>query len=164
LRPPAFLRLAFLPFRRATDVRGRSRGSELIGFLLLWVTLEFAVSAAALLVFGTEEKMVPIAILRAALAVPAVGLGIRRLHDSGLSGWCLLLAIPAFSTGHWGALLPKAAPSWLAAGIPYDFLRDCALQLPRAALLALLVRSGEDGLNRYGPDPRDASAIQSQSA
>jgi uncharacterized membrane protein YhaH (DUF805 family) len=84
-------------FRQYASASGRARRSEywwwtlaaFLGYVVLYV-LMLAVSR----VFG-----VLVAIYGLALVVPSVALGIRRLHDTGRSGWWLLFSFVPFVGG-----------------------------------------------------------------
>jgi uncharacterized membrane protein YhaH (DUF805 family) len=144
---------------RTGDFRGRSTRTDLFSYWLL----TFLAGAALLLLTTLIETALPpgarlseIALLglQTLLLVPLAALCARRLHDRGWSGWWLLVSVPAlilagFKTyyrliGDIDALLAHdRSPANLAA-----FL----LVVP---VLVLLFLPGEEGANRYGPNPRN---------
>lgn len=93
------------------------------------------------------------------LIFPIFALFARRLHDQGLSGWWTLLLLPfppinlyqsyrvvfAVQNPHW-LHEPNPVGSWF----PWLF----AVML---GIIILLLRPGQHGSNRYGPDPRDTA-------
>ncbi len=65
---------------------GRARRSEYWWFFLFWIIAIFATSFIS-------QNLAAIVVL--ALILPSLGVGIRRLHDIGKSGWwCLVSLIP----------------------------------------------------------------------
>jgi uncharacterized membrane protein YhaH (DUF805 family) len=85
---------ATLPLKRYAEFSGRSRRKEYWMFILLYV--------AAIIAAGTVETMLalgnmigfygPLTLLVVlGFFVPSLSVAIRRLHDTGRSGWWLLL-------------------------------------------------------------------------
>jgi uncharacterized membrane protein YhaH (DUF805 family) len=79
------------------------------------------------------------------LLMPFVAVGARRLHDSGRSGWWLLV----FYLPYLGfvAAAGNEAATLVAAG---------AFVIGFIVLVVLLLLSGNGGENRFGPDPRNS--------
>lgn len=82
-----------LPFRRFAEFSGRSRRKEYWMFTLLLVIvnvivgiIETSLGLAGTLGYGPLSLVVMLAIL-----VPSIAVSVRRLHDTGRSGWWLLL-------------------------------------------------------------------------
>jgi uncharacterized membrane protein YhaH (DUF805 family) len=149
------LLIGLQPLRRYADFRGRSTRTELIcfnvligaiGFVLNAVSM-FAGMAVGLRLFGLAD------LVGLAVICPALALCVRRLHDSGRSGWWLLLALPG------GAISLRR--QFLLWQNPFDFSQaylPAYFELP-AALLAvgvcvLLLWKDDELSNRYGPNPR----------
>ena len=74
----------------------------------------------------------------------------KRLHDRGKTGW-------------WAALVLLAVVTvWPQPNSPFDFLGILVLVW---AVVELAVLTGEDGANRYGPNPlRPVPAARSDAA
>lgn len=144
--------------RRFGDFRSRSPRDELISFWLV----NFLVAGALLLVAGVTEALLSTEFrlsrmiaygLQVALLIPWAALCARRLHDRGWSGWWLTLALPALTfsgikeyyrlTGDFDALIAHDG-SWA----------NLAAFLLVVPVLVLLCLPGQDGANRYGPNPR----------
>lgn len=145
---------AVLPLRRYAEFGGRSTRTELVAFYLL-VMLVLAIGVVSSL-FVPVLRSAGIAVvgwlLLLTLLCPSVALAVRRLHDSGRSGWWALLALPGnalqlfddFYTGP--ALDPEiAAPLADLAGLA---------GLASFGLLVLLLWNDDPEPNRYGPNPR----------
>lgn len=97
-----FWRAVRRSFARYGEFRGRTSRAEFWWFVLFW-----QLAAALLLGFGDDG--LTLAVL--ALPVPAIASAVRRLHDTGRSGWWVLLAIT------WVGLVPLLW-WWLAPGDP----------------------------------------------
>ena len=144
---------------RFADYRGRSTRTDLVAFW--WVT--FLGGAALLMVGAVFSKLagfrfVPLTmdaslIYQWCLTIPMIALFARRMHDRGLSGWWIALCVPAAVqnviadyyrvTGDFEAMLAqKSSTSYLISAIPL------------LAVFILLLLPGEEGPNRYGPNPR----------
>jgi uncharacterized membrane protein YhaH (DUF805 family) len=83
-------------FKRIFLFSGRARRREFwmfefwayVGYMILWALFVFGSAASVLL---RDCFMIAWMIYILALIVPSLSLGVRRLHDVGLSGWLLLL-------------------------------------------------------------------------
>lgn len=86
---------ALLPFKRFAQFDGRSRRKEYWSFALLvfvvsWVIgmIEGALGLSSMFfLYGPLSLLFGLAVL-----IPGIAVGIRRLHDTGRSGWLILLA------------------------------------------------------------------------
>ena len=85
-------------FRNYDDFSGRARRKEYWLFLLINMVI-MCVAAILDYVVGTHEvtRFGVLGLLwLAAIAVPSWAVGVRRLHDSGRSGWWLLVSLVPF--------------------------------------------------------------------
>ena len=74
------------------DFEGRARRKEFWMFALV----NFAISIVITIVVGVvSDSLASIVSMLYSLAVllPSIGLGVRRLHDTGRTGWLALLAL-----------------------------------------------------------------------
>jgi uncharacterized membrane protein YhaH (DUF805 family) len=155
----------FLPLKRYAEFSGRSRRMEFWMFalfqFLVWIAffILFAVVAgSALLAVGNGSAGGLMAaggsvvilfglacIIALALFLPGLAVSIRRLHDTGRSGWwvggyILLAVVAAFLRARGGAGL------------------GAILSLAQLAYLITLIVfycfEGTKGPNQYGPDPK----------
>ena len=93
-----------------------------------------------------------------AVLLPFAGIGVRRLHDSGRSGWWLILAAPTFLA----EIFPLQQSLIFAA-----FLIGHGLWLVGAMMfilfpviiLVLLVNNSTEGENHYGQDASSPGVI-----
>ncbi len=74
---------------------GRARRKEYWMFTLFNIVAIFALTAIELMlgIAPYSERYVLVDIYTLAVLLPALGVGVRRLHDTGRSGWWLLLAL-----------------------------------------------------------------------
>ncbi|WP_237217291.1 DUF805 domain-containing protein, partial [Falsiroseomonas oryziterrae] len=98
---------------------GRARRSEFWFFILFNLLVQVV---AAILDSFLGDTGIMGAIASLALFLPGLAVSVRRLHDTGRSGWWVLLGL-----------------------------------VPLVGIIVLIVwyaNRGEDGPNRFGPDPR----------
>ena len=99
-------------FRQYADFSGRASRQELWMFVLFNLLFAMAwVFVAGLLTgllgssFNHESRLLfmykLMAIYYAVTAVPAMAVGVRRLHDTGRSGWWMLVSLIPFVGGIW---------------------------------------------------------------
>lgn len=118
------------------DFRGRARRREywwfyllnMLGVLLLMVPVTVVDAASeSVLPFLT---VVPLILYVIAVVIPYLAVTVRRLHDSGRSGW-------------WMVLL-----QFVFGFLPYLNL------IGGIVMLVFLCTDSEDGPNQYGPNPK----------
>ena len=116
-----------LSFQHYFDFKGRSTRSEYWWWLLFVVLAGIALTIVDMGIgtFNYESGDGLLSgLFKLATLIPGLALGARRLHDINKSAWWLLM--------------------WLS------FL----LIIPVIVLLVWAARQGDNGTNRYGPDPR----------
>jgi uncharacterized membrane protein YhaH (DUF805 family) len=150
------LRSAVQPLRRYAIFRGRSTRLELLLFSALVVLSSMAIGYLALIdpLYATWGQR----ILLLLAACPLLALAVRRLHDSGRSGWWLLLGLPLLGFLAWETYVQFDDP---LAPSPIDalpVLARLALAMTGVVLAALLLWDDAPGGNRYGPNPRHDSS------
>src|SRR5687768_2505913 len=86
---------ALLPLKKYADFTGRSRRQEYWSFVLFYIAA-FVLASLVDRLAGLRGMIGPYgpftALLLLALLVPALAVGVRRLHDTERSGWWLLAA------------------------------------------------------------------------
>jgi len=129
----------FKPLIRFADFKGRSDRSEFLQFLLLSLTLAILITCTWGMAWGLADGLRGLPPHRPAsllpyvglfLAIPALSVTIRRLHDIDRSGWWLLLNLVPGGTAvlivfvlqdgtagdnRFGSPQPKAAGAGAAA-------------------------------------------------
>jgi len=134
------------PLKKYADFGGRASRSEFWVFML-FVTL---LTVAAHYADGSSGRDVTVALnmgmielsVWLLLLLPSITVGVRRLHDSGKSGWWMMLVylpwLATLAAGANQALIIAASGALLAGGI---------------AWIVLLLLPGEQGENAYGAPP-----------
>jgi uncharacterized membrane protein YhaH (DUF805 family) len=86
------------PWRHAFDFSGRSPRREWAIFLAVYYGVFFLLVAVAGAFGPNAENVFGVAALLWVIAciIPALSLGVRRLHDHGKSGWLLLISAVPF--------------------------------------------------------------------
>lgn len=74
------------------NFEGRARRSEYWYFVLFNTIFSIAFLVIDLLVFSSEKPMIR-GIYSLAVLLPAIAVGVRRMHDVGKSGWYILIPI-----------------------------------------------------------------------
>ena len=104
--------------------------------------------------FTALVAIIPLSIL--ATFIPSLALASRRLHDIGKSGWWQILPLGGLILG---LFLRSEAAFWLMG--PMALLVSLVLFLGSIVLLIVwLAKKGDEGPNKYGPDPRQATSQQ----
>ena len=135
---------ATLPLKKYTQFSGRSRRKEFWFFFLLCIAISIgativdSILGMSTLIGGVYGPVTLLAAL--ALVVPQWAVGIRRLHDTGRSGWWMLLGLIPLVTAVLGVTLGLWALSFLNLAV--------------LVLLFFFVLEGMRGPNSYGPDPK----------
>ena len=142
-------------FRKYATFSGRAGRREFWWFFLFYAIVWIATSFIPFVGF----------IVWLALLLPSLAVAARRLHDTDRSGWWVLLPFGLLLAGLViGMVLlilsgesDASGASENAAGIA-GFLTLGGLAVGFIALLAFLVRAGDEGDNRYGPPPGGPAA------
>ncbi|MGO9317151.1 MAG: DUF805 domain-containing protein [Terracidiphilus sp.] len=124
-------------WRKYAEFEGRSRRTEywmfvLFNFLAILVLGVVGGLGLALIDKGSGVGgvlFIPLGIYILAVIIPGLAVGVRRLHDSGKSGWLLLLLIVL-------SLIPFIG--FIAA----------------VARIVLMCLDSDPGMNQYGPNPK----------
>lgn len=112
--------------RNYATFAGRARRSEFWWFFLFTLLAQCVAAILNQALFWAAPQGPIGAILSLLLLLPNLAVGARRLHDTGRSGWWLLI--------------------WLVPLIGFILL------------LVWFCSRGEEGANRFGPDPRTLPA------
>lgn len=143
---------ALRPLKHYADFRGRSTRTELILFYVLVLFAQMVLFWPIVLI-GVEAGRWVQGGLLLLLLCPAAALAVRRLHDTGRSGWWLLLGLPTVAVNilEWGRLFRHGPPTTPAV-LPDPV--DIAASLCSLALLVLLLWNDDPEPNGYGLNPR----------
>jgi len=91
---PGVLACGLAALKKYWEFSGRARRKEYWGFQLIVYLPILAILVVGAAMDNTPIAMLPLAIL--AMMPAALGVAIRRLHDTGCSGWWLLLGFVPF--------------------------------------------------------------------
>lgn len=121
-------------WRKYAEFEGRSRRQEYWMFQLFNILALFAMSALGGIAMAISPKFgvvlfLPFTLYFLAAIIPAIAVSVRRLHDTGRSGWLLLLFVGL-------GLIPLVG--FVSAIVQIVFM--CQDSLP--------------GTNQYGPSPK----------
>ncbi|MQF48310.1 DUF805 domain-containing protein [SAR202 cluster bacterium AC-647-N09_OGT_505m] len=101
-------------------------------------------------------------IVRIALLIPSISLTTRRLHDIGKSGWQQLWALLALSPWVFIVLVAVVVGDTIVytlVSLFFYLIIAFAISIGLASMfIDWLVRKGETGANKYGPDPREPTS------
>ncbi len=144
---------AILPLKKYAEFEGRSRRKEYWMFVLLLVAV-MAVIAGVEAMTGLAATIGPYGPLTAlfllATLAPSLAVGARRLHDTGRSGWWLLIGYGPFLLAQ---VLTLAGLLQLATILSVLALAGFVV------LLVFMAVEGTRGPNPYGPDSKGSDAV-----
>lgn len=141
------------PLQKYADFSGRAPRPE-----YWWYTLAVIVAALVLSVVenlvGLDNMVGPYGpltlIFLLGLLVPGLAVTVRRLHDSGRSGWWILIAaVPYFILGVIVGMAATNDPT--TTGMGMLGLAGLVALAGAIALLVFMVLPGTPGDNRFGP-------------
>lgn len=138
---------AVAPLRKYADFAGRARRKEYWSFMVLAAVLFAAVyGIEGLLKLRGAAGYGPLTIVfQLAILLPTLGVGARRLHDIGRSGYWLLAGYGPFAA---------SAALALAGLARWEYFLSLAAGIGFLILLVFSVMEGNRGPNRYGADPK----------
>ncbi|UAB71199.1 DUF805 domain-containing protein [Vibrio sp. SCSIO 43132] len=123
----------------AFEFKGRSRRKDYWMFLLINFILNMVVSFIPLI-----NVVYPLMAL-----VPQIGLGIRRLHDIGKSGWWMASPFAGVPVVLFGMSLSSEAIILFGGAM---------VAAASIMLLVFSVMDSQAGTNQYGPNPKENSS------
>jgi uncharacterized membrane protein YhaH (DUF805 family) len=142
------------PLQKYADFTGRAPRAEYwwyaLALIVAVLVLSIIESITGLkgMLFGIYGPLT--GLLWLATVVPGIAVGVRRLHDTGRSGWWLLLFVPYLVIT--AMLAGSMATGNLAAIGSLGLLSLLGLALC-VVLLVFMVLPSKPGENRYGPNP-----------
>jgi uncharacterized membrane protein YhaH (DUF805 family) len=152
------------PYKRYFDFVGRSTRSEYWAFVIFWLvasTVLAWIDGAAGLHFpapasARAEDVATGGLLTDLFALvsfsPGLAVAVRRLHDSNLSGWWVLLPAAPILFIIFATMLR------LFAIIPFSLIPFLII-LGFVAFIVLLCLPGTRGSNRFGSSPNEAKHV-----
>jgi uncharacterized membrane protein YhaH (DUF805 family) len=160
----------FMPLRRYAEFSGRSRRMEywmfaLFQFLLFFVFWALMIAVAGSYFMTGDLRGIVAAggaimilcavfgLIWLALLVPAIAVGVRRLHDTNRSGWWLLAPVAASVLTNIVGRASNSLGSASAVGLVGSLI---TLVLSIVVIVFMLL-DGTRGPNRFGDDPKGAA-------
>ena len=148
--------------RHYADFSGRARRKEFWLFMLVWLVffclgILFNIITSVLF----EKEVYPLMFSYwVATILPAMAVGVRRLHDIGKNGWLLLLPVA------WvlSFLLVEIFSFYDLSGSFLSFFMYFAKTISLPAFFILMSIPGQCGENKYGPDPKTSPEIFAEPA
>ena len=168
--------LMLRPLLRYADFRGRARRAEYWLFVLFQGVLLGLLLALAMGSLGQKTTQAAVAgfmlwigllgLAGLALFIPNLAVLVRRLHDTGRSGWWILLQAPGWfapmlvggalaTAGAQAGGDPAAATSAIVGALAGSSMIMMAASLCSLVLFVFTLLPGTKGPNRFGPDPKD---------
>lgn len=154
--------LILQPLAKFAVFSGRARRSEYWLFQLLQFAVYFTLAIMAVVTMadrpvGAVGLFGIMGLLALILLLPNLAVTVRRLHDSGRSAFWMLLYVPGLLNGALAGAQMSANHGLPVANPILSLLSGAA----NIALFILMVRKGETGANRFGPDPKQGVDIAS---
>ena len=161
----------FMPLKRYADFSGRSRRMEYwmwaLFQILLYVGLMvlMMVFAGGAAVAGTPDSAVAAGgavmvimgiymLAQLVFLIPSLAVGVRRLHDTGRTGWWIVAPILGYLVMFVAVGAGAASPDNMAAAGGLAMIGGLLVFVLAIVLLVFMLLDGTPGPNKYGPDPK----------
>jgi uncharacterized membrane protein YhaH (DUF805 family) len=147
---------AVLPFKRYVDFAGRSPRAEYWWYVLTLGIAGFLLGLADVVFLGgpVYGNYGPLGLLfTVGCLVPGFAVLVRRLHDTGRSGWWALVRLPALAVLFSGVsalkaiTMLKSVPTLVQIGVGGTYVVVAFI------VFLFTIAEGEGAPNLYGPDP-----------
>jgi uncharacterized membrane protein YhaH (DUF805 family) len=142
------------PIQKYTDFSGRAPRAEYWWYTLAVIVVAIVISIVESML-GLDAMVGPYGpvtlLFMVALIVPGCAVTVRRLHDTNRSGWWILVALVPYAI--LGFMMGRGAAEGDMSGIATVGLFSLVALAGAIALLVFMILPGNQGDNRYGPDP-----------
>lgn len=127
---------------------GRARRKEFWYFLLFNVLVGIIAGFLGAVMQKPKAMTVLSTLFTLAFLLPSIGVAVRRLHDTGRSGWWYLLAVP-------GVALAQTSNLMLSQGnLTMQMIFALASLACNVPLIVFYCQDSQPGTNRFGPNPK----------
>ncbi len=148
---------------------GRARRSEFWNWTLAYVLLSVVLSVFnTFMMFSRLETLdlddpfsiykspgyIIIALVGLALFLPNMGVTVRRLHDTGRSGWWVWIPLIAYFPMLWAALSVQTNHDSVMGMLAIMLLCGLVMLVIGIIILVWLCQDSEPQENEYGPSPK----------
>ena len=127
---------------------GRARRKEFWYFLLFNVLVGIIVGFLGAAMQKPKAMTVLSTLFTLAFLLPSIGVAVRRLHDTGRSGWWYLLAVPGVAFAQTSNLMLSQGNLTMQMILA---LASFACNIP---LIVFYCQDSQPGTNRFGPNPK----------
>lgn len=127
---------------------GRARRKEFWYFFLFNVLVGFIIGFLGAVMQKPKAMTVLSIVFTLAFLLPSISVAVRRLHDTGRSGWWYLLAVP-------GVALAQTSNLMLSQGnLTMQMILALASLACNVPLIVFYCQDSQPGTNRFGPNPK----------
>lgn len=127
---------------------GRARRKEFWYFFLFNVLVGFIIGFLGAIMQKPKAMTVLGIVFTLAFLLPSIAVAVRRLHDTGRSGWWYLLAVP-------GVALAQTSNLMLSQGnLTMQMVLALASLACNVPLIVFYCQDSQPGTNRFGPNPK----------
>ena len=127
---------------------GRARRKEFWYFLLFNVLVGFIIGFLGAFMQKPKAMTVLSTLFTLAFLLPSIAAAVRRLHDTGRSGWWYLLAVP-------GVALAQTSNLMLTQGdLTMQMILGLASLACNVPLIVFYCQDSQPGMNRFGENPK----------
>ena len=92
------------------DFKGRTKMMDFWMFLVVYIIINFLLSIVDMLLAAVLHFTILSSLFQLAMICPLLGIGARRMHDLGKSGWFQI--IPLYNLYLWAQAGQKEANKW----------------------------------------------------
>ena len=155
----------FRALKKSFTFSGRASRAEYRYFILCNILVVLAILAISALIILPQIpesdvpfsifiilpwSLIPLSLYMLVISLPTLALSVRRLHDINLSGWWLLLSFLLSMISEIVVLFFKLSGTTLPGLLLLSWLSQISL----IAIFILAMIKGNEGENRFGPDPK----------
>ena len=146
-------------FSKYFTISGRARRSEYWYFYLFTILLGIAASVIdAIIGIGGEDLGLVGGLVTLATFIPTITAQVRRLHDTGRSGWWIGIAFIVaivFIVAIWGSFgLSSADDIFEGTGAALILVFILLAIVYSITMLVFMCLDSQEGSNKYGPNPK----------